>query len=116
MSTHYNSSCNPCYNTRFPPGCAPPLGSCIPNFPKFRSPTTHSWIELTSGLVGTDSFTNTNLLTPNNSQGASCDLSADGNFLVIGGPGANLGIGAAWVFQRSKNSWLQQTQLVGLWS
>ena len=41
--------------------------------------------------------------------GASVALSADGNTAIVGGPGANGGAGAAWVFIRSSDvTWTQQ--------
>ena len=47
-------------------------------------------------------------------QGSSVALSADGNTAVLGGPGDNLGVGAAWVFTRSGGVWSQQgSKLVG---
>ena len=35
-------------------------------------------------------------------------LSADGNTALIGGPGDNGWVGAAWVFTRSGSTWTQQ--------
>ena len=35
-------------------------------------------------------------------------LSADGNTALIGGPGDNSYVGAAWVFTRSGSTWTQQ--------
>jgi hypothetical protein len=47
-------------------------------------------------------------------QGSSVSLSADGNTAIVGGPGDNGGIGAAWVFTRSGGVWTQQgAKLVG---
>jgi hypothetical protein len=47
-------------------------------------------------------------------QGRSVALSADGNTLLIGGPGDNGLVGAAWVFTRTNGMWMQQGQkLVG---
>jgi hypothetical protein len=47
-------------------------------------------------------------------QGFSVSLSADGNTLVVGGPGDNGGIGAIWVFTRAGGAWTQQgLKLVG---
>jgi hypothetical protein len=47
-------------------------------------------------------------------QGTSVALSADGNTAIIGAPGHNSGIGAAWVFTRSNGVWIQQgSGLVG---
>jgi hypothetical protein len=40
--------------------------------------------------------------------GFSVALSSDGNTALIGGPGDNAGIGAAWVFTRSGGVWTQQ--------
>ena len=40
--------------------------------------------------------------------GVSVALSADGNTALIGGPGDNSGVGAAWVFTRSGSTWTQQ--------
>ena len=47
-------------------------------------------------------------------QGASLAVSGDGNTAIIGGPGDNGNIGAAWVFTRSGGMWTQQgAKLVG---
>jgi hypothetical protein len=46
-------------------------------------------------------------------QGDSVALSGDGNTAVVGGPGDNLGAGAAWVYTRSGQVWSQQGKLVG---
>ena len=40
--------------------------------------------------------------------GTSLALSADGNTALIGGPGDNSEVGAAWVFTRSGSTWTQQ--------
>jgi FG-GAP repeat len=40
--------------------------------------------------------------------GTSVALSADGNTALIGGPGDNEKVGAAWVFTRSGSGWTQQ--------
>ena len=40
--------------------------------------------------------------------GSSVALSADGNTALIGGPGDNKDVGAAWVFTRSGSTWTQQ--------
>ncbi len=46
--------------------------------------------------------------------GRSVALSSDGNTAVIGGPGDNGGVGAAWVFTRSESgAWTQQEKLKG---
>jgi hypothetical protein len=58
-------------------------------------------------LVGTDAIGQAN-------QGASVALSADGNTAIIGAPGDNENLGAAWVFTRSSGTWTQQgPKLVG---
>ena len=41
-------------------------------------------------------------------QGASVAISSDGNTVIVGGPGDNAGIGAAWVYTRSGGVWSQQ--------
>ncbi len=47
-------------------------------------------------------------------QGFCVGISADGNTAVVGGPGDNSGVGAAWVFTRSAEVWTQQgDKLVG---
>ena len=46
-------------------------------------------------------------------QGRSVSLSADGNTAIVGGPGDNNGVGAAWVFTRAAGVWSQQAKLVG---
>jgi hypothetical protein len=47
-------------------------------------------------------------------QGNSVSLAADGNTAIIGGPGDNDALGAAWVFTRSNGVWTQQgSKLVG---
>ena len=45
-------------------------------------------------------------------QGTSVGLSADGNTAIVGAPGDNLSIGAAWVYTRSGNAWSKQAKLV----
>jgi hypothetical protein len=47
-------------------------------------------------------------------QGNSVSLSGDGNTAIAGGPGDNSGVGATWVFTRSRGVWTQQDdKLVG---
>ena len=47
-------------------------------------------------------------------QGNSVSLSADGNSAIIGGYGDNSFQGAAWIFTRNNNSWIQQgNKLIG---
>ena len=45
-------------------------------------------------------------------QGYSVSLSADGDTAIVGGPD-NDGVGAAWVYTRSRGMWRQQAKLVG---
>ncbi len=47
----------------------------------------------------------------NAGQGFSVAVSGDGNTAVVGGPLDNRGIGAAWVFTRSGQTWAQQAKL-----
>jgi hypothetical protein len=47
-------------------------------------------------------------------QGQSVALSADGNTALVGGPGDNSGVGAAWVYTRRGTVWTQQgSKLIG---
>ncbi len=47
-------------------------------------------------------------------QGSSVAISRDGNTALVGGPNDNSGIGAAWVFTRSGDAWVQDgSKLVG---
>jgi hypothetical protein len=46
-------------------------------------------------------------------QGFSVSLSAAGNAAILGAPGDNDGIGAAWVYTRSDGVWTQEAKLVG---
>jgi hypothetical protein len=47
-------------------------------------------------------------------EGYSVSISADGNTALLGGPGDNGGIGAAWVFTRSGGVWSEQgPKLIG---
>jgi hypothetical protein len=66
-----------------------------------------AWTQQGSKLVGTGAVGGAD-------QGQSVALSADGNTAILGGPGDNNGIGAAWVFTRSSGVWTQQgNKLVG---
>ena len=57
-----------------------------------------------SKLVGTDI----------SKAGTSVSVSADGNTAIVGGPYENYGVGAAWIYTRSQNTWSQQgSKLVG---
>jgi hypothetical protein len=46
-------------------------------------------------------------------QGTSSALSADGNTAIVGAPGDNTSLGAAWVFTRTNGVWTEQEKLVG---
>ena len=68
----------------------------------------NSWTQQGSKLVGAGSSGSFVY------QGASVDISADGNTVVIGAPIDNNSQGASWIFTRSGNTWSQQgTKLVG---
>ena len=60
-----------------------------------------SWTQQGSKLVGTGA-------SGGAGQGSSVALSSDGNTALIGGPGDNNGVGAAWAFARSGVAWGQQ--------
>ena len=65
------------------------------------------WSQQGTKLVGSDAVGAAQ-------QGQSVAISADGNTIVVGGPGDNSGVGAAWVFTRNAGMWLQQgSKLVG---
>ena len=68
---------------------------------------SNAWTQQGNKLVGTGA-------SATSLQGSSVSLSADGNTLVVGGQGDNNSRGAAWVFNRSSNSWSQTgAKLVG---
>ena len=68
--------------------------------------TGNVWSQQGTKLVGTGAV-------GASSQGLVA-LSADGNTALVGGPGDNGGVGAAWVFTRSGGVWSQQgAKLVG---
>jgi hypothetical protein len=87
--------------------------------PPLVGPTGAAWVFTRSGgvwrqqggkLVGTTSEYGGGLW----SQGASVALSGDGNTAIVGGPSDNKTTGAAWVFTRSGDVWMQQgNKLVG---
>jgi hypothetical protein len=60
-----------------------------------------TWTQQGAKLTGTEEGSETRL-------GASVALSANGNTALIGGPGDNKGVGAAWAFTRSGSTWSQQ--------
>lgn len=67
--------------------------------------TSTTWTQQGSKLVGTGGV-------GTSKQGTSVALSANGNYLVVGGSNDNGGIGAVWVWTRSGSTWTQQTKLV----
>lgn len=67
----------------------------------------NNWTQQGNKLVGSGRIGWSN-------QGTSVSLSADGNTAIVGGYYDNNAIGAAWVFTRSGNNWIQQgSKLVG---
>jgi hypothetical protein len=65
------------------------------------------WSQQGSKLVGTGAVGNAQ-------QGMSVALSGDGNTAIVGGPGDNSHTGAAWVFTRSGDVWIQRgSKLIG---
>ncbi len=68
----------------------------------------NTWSQIGNKLVGTG--VNGTYIA----QGTSVSLSADGNTAIIGGNADNFFVGAAWVFTRIGNTWIQQgSKLVG---
>jgi len=66
-----------------------------------------TWTQQGKKLVGTGAIDDAQ-------QGSSVALSGDGNTALIGGHNDNGGVGAAWVFTRSRSTWTQQgKKLVG---
>ena len=63
--------------------------------------TAGAWTQQGPQLTGSDE-------TGTGNFGDSVTLSADGNTALIGGPGDNNNLGAAWVFTRSAGAWTQQ--------
>jgi hypothetical protein len=65
------------------------------------------WTQQGQKLVGTgaDGF---------GQQGTSVAISGDGNTVIVGCPGDNIGVGASWIWTRSGGIWTQQGQkLIG---
>jgi hypothetical protein len=65
-----------------------------------------NWVQQGAKLVGTGNI-------GASAQGTSVAINADGNTVVVGGATDNNNQGAAWVFTRSNNTWVQQARLVG---
>ncbi len=61
----------------------------------------NDWVQQGEKLVGNESI-------DASQQGASVALSADGNTLILGGPGDFINEGAFWVFTRTAGVWSQQ--------
>ena len=59
------------------------------------------WTQQGPKLVGSDTV-------GRSGQGSSVALSADGNTAIVGAPGDNQSVGAAWVWTRSVGVWFQQ--------
>jgi hypothetical protein len=78
-----------------------------------------AWVYTLSGGVWTQQsklVANDAVITPPfaSSEGWSVALSGDDNTAIVGGPGDNSDIGAAWVYTRSGGVWTQQgSKLVG---
>jgi uncharacterized protein (TIGR03437 family) len=69
--------------------------------------TQRTWIQQGLKLVGAN-------CTSVCYQGIRVGLSADGNTAILGGDGDAGGVGAAWIFVRSSDTWIQQRgKLVG---
>jgi hypothetical protein len=67
----------------------------------------NTWSQQGNKLVGTGGSIDAN-------QGSLVSISADGNTILVGGPGDNSWQGATWVFTRSGSTWTQQgSKLVG---
>jgi hypothetical protein len=73
----------------------------------FVRDTVGAWSQQGPKLVGSSSGGGLSY------QGTSVALSADGNVLVIGGPGENSGIGAAWIFTRFAGTWTENQLISG---
>ena len=65
------------------------------------------WTQQGNKLIGTGAVGNA-------AQGVSVALSANGNTAIVGGPTDSSGTGAAWVYTRADDRWIQQgVKLVG---
>ena len=62
--------------------------------------TNGVWNQQGEKLVGSNANVGSN-------QGYSVSISADGNTILVGGPGDNAGAGAVWVFTRTNGVWSQ---------
>ena len=64
------------------------------------------WIQQGPKLVGSNAIGNAH-------QGISVDISADGNTVIIGGYADDSFKGAAWIFNRINETWIQKSKIVG---
>jgi hypothetical protein len=69
-------------------------------------PALAQFSQLGAKLVGTGAV-------GQSEQGAAAALSADGNTAIVGGPGDDGNIGAAWIYTFGGGVWTQQAKLVG---
>jgi hypothetical protein len=76
-----------------------------------------AWVYIRNGSTWTQQgskLTGTGASGSSVNQGTSVSISADGNTALVGGPGDNNNIGAAWLFTRNSSTWIQQgSKLVG---
>jgi hypothetical protein len=83
-------------------------------FTRSGSTWTQSSPKLTAGEAGGDSAIECEVEEPLEEEAVECGfgksvaLSGDGDTALVGGPGANDNVGAAWVFVRSGRGWTQQ--------
>jgi hypothetical protein len=69
-------------------------------------PALAQFSQLGAKLIATDAV-------GQSEQGAAAALSADGYTAIVGGPGDNGNIGAAWIYTFNSGVWTQQAKLVG---
>ena len=81
--------------------------------PDFEQRKGAAWIFTRSGSKWTQQSELRGSEDSGSAFGYSVALSADGDTALIGGPTADNGKGAAWVFTRSRSSWTQRQRLTG---
>src|SRR2546422_11060455 len=69
------------------------------------SPTRAQFVQQGPKLVGTGAI--------GHARQGNVALSADGNTAIVGGALDDGGQGAAWIYRRVGNSWIEQAKLVG---
>jgi len=69
------------------------------------------WTQHGSKLVGAGAIES--VCCTSVTQGWSVSVNADGTAAIVGGPGDDDGVGAAWVWTRATRGWAQQAKLVG---